>query len=326
MRVVCLAVPVITSLIACSTSVRVDEAEWRIRRDDDRLLAAASPAAVPVSSPMTADILLPASVNGSAPAAAAKASAESKALSSVLSGAPAPAAAVSGNATDIKQKLVYNIPVKNFTAETLGKKVISAANVGFADLDCIKRDNIVTVDEAATWGSMNGVPWYEIKPIFKALDKDHDNQISKEEFEKALPTSENMIKEFRAGFKDIDLNGDSQIDDKEWQAYCAGWMTPKPNATVCTKLFVSADTKGPKGTIGIAEFNLEKDEANATKDEADKTKAGEESLLQSNANFLRGSERAQPSILVVDIYGRRNTATELLGELRRRHMPGFPSI
>lgn len=138
--------------------------------------------------------------------------------------------------------------------DTLTEEAMDAAEPRFDDLDNIDKDGIITVNEAATFGVSNGIPWAEIEPIFEAMDINHDNEITKAEYGEALPVSHAMFQDFRAGFRDLDLDSDGVISDKEWMSYCTGWMAPKPDQATCQSLFQAADKFNPKGEIDQHEF------------------------------------------------------------------------
>lgn len=140
--------------------------------------------------------------------------------------------------------------------DTLSEEAWEAATPKFEDLDCIQRDGIVTMDEAATFGTMNGVPWGEIQPIFQYLDKDHNQNVTRLEYETAHPVSKDMLQDFRAGFADIDLNGDNMISSEEWMAFCHDWVHPHPSIEKCNELMSEADTRAPKGEIDRVEFEV----------------------------------------------------------------------
>lgn len=138
--------------------------------------------------------------------------------------------------------------------DTLSEEAFDGAEPVFGDLDCIDRDNVLTLDEAATFGVKNGVPWSEVKPIFEYLDSNGDGEVTVDEFDDAKPDSEKMIQDFRPGFRDIDLDGDNLISRIEWMAFCNGWMTPHPTKQVCEELFNASDTTTPTEEIDRSEF------------------------------------------------------------------------
>jgi len=140
--------------------------------------------------------------------------------------------------------------------DTLSEEAWEAAAPTFKDIDCIDQDGIATPDEAATFGTKNGVPWSEIKPIFKFLDKNHDKNVSAKEFDSSRPISKRMIEDFRTGFADIDLDGNNMISSKEWRAFCQDWMNPHPAPKKCNSLFADADTRDPKEEIDRIEFEV----------------------------------------------------------------------
>lgn len=119
-----------------------------------------------------------------------------------------------------------------------------------------KKDGRITIHEAATFGTKNGIPWSEVKTIFDAADADKDGKITIREWEAALPVSEAVLEDFRAGFRDLDLDGDKLISNAEWMAYCNGWMVPHPSKMACEEMFDVADTKEPKGQLDYAEFRI----------------------------------------------------------------------
>jgi Ca2+-binding EF-hand superfamily protein len=135
------------------------------------------------------------------------------------------------------------------------EEAMDAAEPGFDDLDCIDRDGVITMDEAATYGTSNGVPWREVKPIFDVMDLNKDHKITRKEFDDAHPVSHAVFQDFEAGFKDLDLDSDGLISDYEWMSYCNGWMTKKAQAGTCKDIFKAADVDSPHGQIDRREFD-----------------------------------------------------------------------
>jgi len=149
---------------------------------------------------------------------------------------------------------VNHTAVPSLWEDTLSEVAMEAAKPSFDDMDCITKDGIITIDEAATFGTKTGVPWGEVKPIFDAIDMNKDGNISREEWNEAHPVSREMLEDLRAGFKDIDLDANNMINDEEWLAFCNGWMVPKLAADKCHELFVAADVSLPTGSIDRTEF------------------------------------------------------------------------
>lgn len=164
--------------------------------------------------------------------------------------------------------------------DTMTEEAMDGAEVTFVDLDCIKRDNNVTIDEAATWGVRNGVPWSEIKPLFGVVDTNGDHIITNVEFEAGKPFDEALMEDFRAGFRDVDLDGNGMISKLEWDAWCEGWMSPRPTPEVCEELFRVSDTEQPKGEIDAKEFEEGGKECKSV-DDGDCSK-----LLQAKSNSV----------------------------------------
>jgi len=77
--------------------------------------------------------------------------------------------------------------------DTLAQAALDAADPQFADLDCVDHDDVITVDEAATFGVKNGIPWSEIKPIFSKIDQNYDGQITLDEFNAQQPQATKMF-------------------------------------------------------------------------------------------------------------------------------------
>lgn len=157
-----------------------------------------------------------------------------------------------------KAKVNHNFLPKDLTdpnrQKSIAERAIEAASPDFGDLDCIDRDNFVTVHEAATFGMKNGIPWSEIAPIFEVVDMDKDNRISRKEFDQGHPVSKAILEDLRAGFRDIDLDNNYLIDVQEWMLYCDGWMVPRPSTATCEELFKTADSSEPMGTLDHSEF------------------------------------------------------------------------
>lgn len=165
--------------------------------------------------------------------------------------------ALEGNGTD-PSKLrgpIINTEATLVDDDTLSEEAWEFAEPKFEDLDS-DHDEIITPDEAATFGTKNGVPWSEIKPIFKFLDKNHDKNITEVEFDNHHPISKRMLEDFRTGFADIDLDGNNMISSEEWRAFCHDWMRPHPTPEKCNTLFKDADTRAPKDEIDRIEFEV----------------------------------------------------------------------
>jgi len=194
--------------------------------------------------------------------------------------------------------------------DTLSEEAFDGAEPVFGDLDCIDRDNVLTLDEAATFGVKNGVPWSEVKPIFEYLDSNGDGEVTVDEFNNAKPDSEKMIQDFRPGFRDIDLDGDNLISRVEWMAFCNGWMSPHPTKQVCDELFNASDTMSPKDEIDRSEF----------------VNAGKECISIDDGNcaeFIQmvshhSSHRVKLAAVVQASWQPR-TGAELFAELLHRH-------
>jgi len=165
-----------------------------------------------------------------------------------------PRAEVFERNTDWQKAHVDHGAIPHLEPDALSEEAMDAAEPGFEDLDCIDKDGVITIHEAATYGVKNGVPWGEIRPIFDVMDMNKDNEISREEFDQAHPVSHAVFQDFRAGFKDIDLDSDGLISENEWMSYCNGWMTKKPQQHVCEELFKAGDTEAPMGEIDQHEF------------------------------------------------------------------------
>lgn len=251
-----------------------------------------------------------------------------------LRGAPAPAVASSPMATpaspapppsEMQQvaqvpdnKTANNTGLKdidrkpdNYDNDTLSEEAFDAAEPHFADLDCLKRDSVITINEAATFGVKNGVPWSEIKSIFEALDADKDGSISKAEFNTNKTLHQKFLEDLRTGFKDIDLDGDNLISSKEWMAFCNGWMTPHPTEKVCNALFKAADTLAPKGEIDRSEFEHAGKQCHSI-DDGDCEQPTKGTLLQA------GSRKSQSLAEIVRRSAPR-TGEGLFALLVRRH-------
>lgn len=210
-----------------------------------------SPAAAPAASPIAAKELKTSEAPASAPVAA-------PAVPPVIrAGGAMPQANRSQSSKRISSvdgKIDIDRDPFKYKNDTLSEEAFDAAEPHFADLDCLKRDSQITIDEAATFGVKNGVPWSEIKPIFETLDKNGDGKISKDEFNRNTTLHQKLLEDLRPGFQDIDLDGNNLISTQEWLAFCHGWMTPHPTEKTCNSLFDAADTLKPKGEIDRSEF------------------------------------------------------------------------
>lgn len=194
--------------------------------------------------------------------------------------------------------------------DTLSEEAFDGAEPVFGDLDCLDRDNVLTLDEAATFGVKNGVPWSEVKPIFEYLDSNGDGEVTVDEFNDAKPDSEKMIQDFRPGFRDIDLDGNNLISRTEWMAFCNGWMSPHPTKQVCEELFNASDTARPTEEIDRSEFE------NAGKEcvNIDDGRCAE--FVQMVAHH---SARRVKLAAIVQASWQPRTGAELFSELLRRH-------
>jgi Ca2+-binding EF-hand superfamily protein len=176
--------------------------------------------------------------------------------------------------------------------DTLSEEAMDAVEPGFDDFD-VNHDGYITVNEAATYGVRNGVPWGEIQPIFKVMDADGDNKIIHGEFEKAYPVSHAMFQDFRAGYKDIDLDHDGVITNNEWMSYCSGWMDPvRPDQATCQDLFKAADKFEPFGEIDKHEFETAGHHCHSVDDKHCATLLA----LKRAAAVPRGSKEDQASV------------------------------
>jgi len=118
---------------------------------------------------------------------------------------------------------------------------------------------------------------------------------------------------FRASFHAIDLNGDSYIEEKEWLAYCNGWMTPRPESKeICAQMFKAADERAPYGEIDYPEFKKGGSRCNTVDDgdcnfvQVNMASHANEHLRESLASWVRS--RNSP-----------HRASHLFGALLRRH-------
>lgn len=255
-----------------------------------------------------------------APAAASAASPEAAvaAAPGPASAAPAQAAAmiipeaalVPGRIPDASILPPINRSPVQTNNDTISEEAFDGAEPVFGDLDCIDRDNVLTLDEAATFGVKNGVPWSEVKPIFEYLDSNGDGEVTVDEFNNAKPDSEKMIQDFRPGFRDIDLDGDNLISRVEWMAFCNGWMSPHPTKSVCDELFNASDTMRPKEEIDRSEFE------NAGKECVDIDDGHCAEFVQMVVRH--GSQRVKLAAVVQASWQPR-TGAELFNELLRRH-------
>lgn len=174
---------------------------------------------------------------------------------------------------------------------TAAEAAMHEAGPTFEDLDgTIDRDNVITQDEAATWGMKNGVPWSEMKGLFTRFDKSNNSRLERMEFEAAEPESQAFLNGLGATFEDIDYNGDKLISEPEWLAFCHGWMTPKPSESACKDIFHEADTDAPHDLIDQWEFAGD----NATQgepreDEQQEHEHTHEATKDDLGSMLRGS-------------------------------------
>lgn len=221
---------------------------FALRTGDRQPPAAPAPAAVKPAAPAAVKAAAPqAAVEAAVPSEAPKNSRQPTVM------AIPKAALARGKIPDPKILPAVNRSVSEFNNDTLSEEGFDGAEPVFGDLDCIKRDNVVTLNEAATFGVENGIPWSEVKPIFEYVDANHDGEITKDEFDNSKDAKK-IIQDFRPGFRDIDLDGDNLISKTEWMAFCDGWMTPHPTKEVCTELFKASDTMKPKDEIDRQEF------------------------------------------------------------------------
>eukprot|EP00440_Ansanella_granifera_P009051 gb/GFBE01009806.1/.p1 GENE.gb/GFBE01009806.1/~~gb/GFBE01009806.1/.p1 ORF type:complete len:258 (+),score=64.93 gb/GFBE01009806.1/:1-774(+) len=200
----------------------------------------AEPAAGPVAVPVAAPAASPAAAPVAAPAAA-----------------PVAAAAAAPTAGDIHWSQYfpggdYWAPAAAVQAKSLGHAALRAGRPEFADLDNIERDNLVSVNEAATYAAKQGIPWSQMKDMFGKLDEDGDFYISEDEYRRQEAFA--PMKDLSTQFSAVDMDGDSMLSQKEWMAYCHGWLTPKPSPTVCSNIFTQADVAEPKELIDRSEF------------------------------------------------------------------------
>jgi len=168
--------------------------------------------------------------------------------------APGPAAAAPAAVPAAETKAASAVPAKPL--ESISQRAFDAAEPGFRDLDCLDHNGVITVNEAATFGTKNGIAWYKMKPIFDAIDADKNGEITREEYKlKQMPMSQDMLETLSPGFADLDLNGDGALELPEWKGFCEGWMDPKPSAALCDALFQGADTSDPRGQLSREEFD-----------------------------------------------------------------------
>jgi Ca2+-binding EF-hand superfamily protein len=199
--------------------------------------------------------------------------------------------------------------------DSLTERAISAAEPSFGDLDCVDRDNFVTLDEAATFGVKNGIPWSEVKPIFDICDENHDNRLSRDEFEKAHPVGTAVLKDFRANFHDIDIDGDNLISYREWMVYCDGWMAPRPSSEKCQELFNKADVENPKGSVDHSEFD------NGGPRKASGNGSGFLLAIAAKGGQMTGNVGSWRTLTSTNV-----AAGQMLGALCRRHRRDIPNV
>jgi len=271
------------------------------------LLASLGHGVVLHGAPASAPASAPALVVASSPRAAMSVAPPP---SVAKSQAPSSVRVSHSNSTSILSKDIDRNPY-NYNDDTLSEKAFEAAEPQFADLDCLKRDSVITVDEAATFGVKNGVPWSEIKPVFEVLDANKDGSISKSEFETNKILHQQFLKDFRTGFKDIDLDGDTMISRKEWMAFCDGWMTPHPTEKVCKGLFDAADIQVPKGQIDRSEFERAGKQCHPKEDGCEQPAKG---------TLLQAGSRRSPSLADVVQDSGTQTGSRLFALLLHRYL------
>lgn len=273
-------------------------------RTGDRLRVPAPAAASPASPEAAIAAARPASPAAASPASPASAPPQAAAM--VIPDA----ALVPGRIPDARILPPIDRSPTLVNNDTLSEEAFDGAEPVFGDLDCIDRDNVLTLDEAATFGVKNGVPWSEVKPIFEYLDSNGDGEVTVDEFNNAKPDSEKIIQDFRPGFRDIDLDGDNLISKTEWMAFCNGWMSPHPTRQVCDELFNASDTMRPKDEIDRSEFE------NAGKECVNIDDGNCAEFVQMVARH--GSQRVKLAAVVQASWQPR-TGAELFNELLRRH-------
>jgi len=130
---------------------------------------------------------------------------------------------------------------------------LTAAGLSASDLDMHPSDGIITLNETATWATVAAIPFFEVKRVFAIADKNADGQLTADELSGGqLSTDWHNL---RSSFKALDLDSDDLISKKEWDAYCMGWMSPRPPQKRCEDLFTKADADEPKGMLSRSEFD-----------------------------------------------------------------------
>jgi Ca2+-binding EF-hand superfamily protein len=267
---------------------------------------------------------------------------QAAALRSKGSAAPGPApSATPGPAPGVAHAPAPSAPVVNRSQairdiiettkdDTLTEEAFDSVNPTFSDFDCLTKDGVITVNEAATFGVKNGVPWSEIKPVFQHVDANSDGKITSKEFSAEEDSNSKLFQDLRAGFADIDLDGDGLISNDEWMGFCHGWMTPHPPEKLCKQLFKVADTSDPKNMVNRQEFEQAGKECDSVDDgncydakrktdrEGKKTKDKDSSWWQW-AGWGLLQKKSVSMAQVVGGASRQQTGGQLFAVLFRRH-------
>merc|ERR1712008_174216 len=102
-------------------------------------------------------------------------------------------------------------------------------------------------------GAVAAIPFFEVKSVFAAADKNSDGKLTANELVGGHLSSDWY--NLRSSFRALDVDSDDFISKREWDAYCVGWMSPRPPQTLCEEMFAKADTELPKGMLSRNEFD-----------------------------------------------------------------------
>jgi Ca2+-binding EF-hand superfamily protein len=242
---------------------------------------------------------------------------------------PAPELASPAPAPKVNRTQAIREIVETTKDDTLTEEAFDSVNPSFSDFDCLTKDGVITINEAATFGVKNGVPWSEIKPVFQHVDANGDGKITSKEFSAEEESNSKLFQDLRAGFADIDLDGDGLISKDEWMGFCHGWMTPHPPEKLCKQLFKVADTSDPKNMVNRQEFEQAGKECDSVDDgncydaNAKKEKEGKKKDQDSSwFNWAGWGLLQTKSLSMAEVVGgasRQETGGQLFAVLFRRH-------
>lgn len=106
-------------------------------------------------------------------------------------------------------------------------------------------DDLIDVNEAVTYGTVNGLPSDEVQDIFDYLDENKDGFVDRDEFDSSK--GDEVTEDLAPTHEDLDLNTDGMVDWAEWELACVcgkTYLDTCASETMCKDLYNTADVDG----------------------------------------------------------------------------------